>query len=244
MTMFKLGRYYKTNSLIHGINPFIKLILTIAFIINTFIAKSLMANLFLVAFLLIILVASNVPAREYFKSIWFARYFLIFLIIMDLIFFRSFTHLISTLVPMILIILMTSVLIFTTKVRDLMMTIEIILTPLKIFGINPRKVAFSIMLAIRFIPILLDESKNIIKAMRNRNTKEKETLSDKINNTKNVLTPLVNKSVDHADRLADVMTVRNYSFDKKEEYVMYARRIDYVIVSVQILLFIAILMKG
>lgn len=244
MTMFKLGRYYKTESLIHDINPFLKLFLTIVFIINIFIAKVLLAKLFLVAFLLIIMVASNVPAKEYLKSIWFARYFIILLAIMDLIFFRSFSHLISTLIPMILIILITSVLIFTTKVRDLMMTIEILLTPLKIFGINPRKVAFSIMLAIRYIPILLSESKNIIKAMRNRNVKNKETITDKINNAKDVLTPLMNKSMDHADRLADVMTVRNYSFDKKEEYKMYVRKIDYALVSVQILLFIAILMKG
>ena len=145
---------------------------------------------------------------------------------------------------MILIVLMTSVLIFTTKVRDLVMTIEIILTPLKIFGIIPRKVAFSIMLAIRFIPILLAESKNIIKAMRNRNTKTRETFKDRLANAKNIFSPLLNKSIDHADRLADVMTIRNYSLDQKASYVMFTRRIDYAIVSVQILLFIAIIMKG
>ncbi len=244
MTMFKLSRYYRTESLIHEVNPFLKLFITIVFIISAFIAKSLLANLFLFAFLLIIMIASNVPIIEYLKSIWFTRFFIILLIIMDLIFFRSFTHLIGTLLPMIMIILMTSVLIFTTKVHDLMMTFEILLTPLKIFGINPRKVAFSIMLAIRFVPILLGESKNIIKAMKNRNPKEKETIKDKIHNTANIMTPLMGKSVDHADRLADVMTVRNYSFDKKKKYIMYTRRVDYVIVSVQILLFIAILIKG
>ena len=244
MTMFKLSRYYRTESLIHDVNPFLKLFITIVFIISVFVAKSTLAYLFLFAFLLIIMIASNVPAIEYLKSIWFTRFFIILLIIMDLIFFRSFVHMIWTVIPMIMIILMTSVLIFTTKVHDLMMTFEILLTPLKIFGINPRKVAFSIMLAIRFIPILLSESKNIIKAMKNRNPKEKETLKDKVRNTTNIMTPLMGKSVDHADRLADVMTVRNYSFDKKKKYIMYTRRVDYVIVSVQILLFIAILMKG
>ena len=244
MTMFKIGRYYKTNSLIHSLNPFLKLFLSILFVISTFFAHSLMANLFLITFLLIILVSSNVPYKEYFKSIWFARYFIILLIIIDLIFFRSFLHLLSTLTLMILIILMTSVVLFTTKVRDLMMTIEIFLTPLKLFGINPRKIAFMIMQAIRFIPILLNEAKNIIKAMKNRNNKEKETISDKINNLKNILNPLMEKSLNHADRLADVMIIRNYDFDKKENYIMYTRKIDYAFVATQILLFIAILMKG
>ena len=244
MTMFKLSRYYEIDSFIHELNPFLKIFITFTFIISAFIAKSLISNLFLVSFLLIIMIASNVPAIEYLKSIWSVKYFIILILIMDLIFFRSFSHLLVTLLPMILIVLMTSVLIFTTKVRNLMMTFEIILTPLKIFGINPRKVAFSIMLAIRFIPILLGEAKNIIKAMHNRNIKNKETLKDKIRNLTNVLTPLMNKSINHADRLADVMTVRNYSFDGKEKYVMYTRRVDYIIVSVQILLFIAILMKG
>ena len=136
---------------------------------------------------------------------------------------------------MILIILMTSVLLFTTKVNDLVMTFELMLAPLKVFGINPRKVAFSIMLAIRFIPILLSESKNIIKAMRNRNGKEKETIKEKLRNITNIMSPLMSKSVDHADRLADTMTVRNYSFDKEKKYVMYARKVDYAIVSVQVL---------
>ena len=244
MTMFKLSRYYKKDSFIHEVNPFIKLFVTVVFIISTFIAKSTMANLFLIAFLLIIMVASNVPAIEYLKSIWYARYFIIILIIMDLIFFQSLSHLLTTLIPMILIILMTSVLIFTTKVHDLVMTFELMLSPLKVFGVNPRKAAFSIMLAIRFIPILLKEAKNIIKAMHNRNQKEKETIKDKFRNLTNIMTPLMNKSIDHADRLADTMTVRNYSFDKEKKYVMYARRADYAIVSVQILLFIAIIMKG
>ncbi len=244
MIMFKISRYYKTDSLIHDINPFLKLFITIIFIISVFIAKSMMANLFLISFLLIIMVASNVPAIEYLKSIWFIKYFIILLIIMDLIFFHSFSHLISVLIPMIMIVLMTSVLIFTTKLRDLMMTFEILLTPLKIFGINPRKVAFSMMLAIRFIPILLDEAKNIIKAKKNLNQKSKETFKDKIRNATNFMTPLMSKSLDHADRLADTMTIRNYTFDKKENYVLYTRRIDYAVVAVQILIFIAILMKG
>ncbi len=244
MTMFKISRYYKTNSLIHSINPFLKVFLTIVFIISAFLAKSLLANLFLIAFLMILMISSNVPAREYLKSIWFIRYFIILLIILDLIFFRSFLHLIGTVLPMILTALITSLLIFTTKVRDLMMTFEILFTPLKIFGINPRKVAFSIMLAIRFIPILLEEAKSIIKAMRNHNVKTKESLVDKLNNTKNVLNPLMNKSLAHADRLADVMMVRNYSFDQKENYIMYTRKVDYAIVTVQILLFIAIIIKG
>ena len=244
MIMFKLGRYYKTCSLIHSFNPFLKFFLTIIFIISVFIAKSTLSYLFLIAFLLIIMIASNVPAINYWESIWFTKYFLILLFILDLIFFRSFSHAFLTLLPMILIILMTSVLIFTTKVHDIMMTLEIIMTPLKIFGINPRKVAFSMIMAIRFIPILLSEARSIIKAMRNRNPKPKESIKDKLNNTSNILTPLFNRSVDHADRLADTMTVRNYSFDRKEKYVMYARRVDYAIVTVQILLFIAILMKG
>lgn len=244
MIMFKIGRYYNICSLIHSLNPLLKMFITIVFIVSVFMAKSLMSNLFLIAFLLIMMVSSNVPIKEYLKSLWFTKYFILLLLMMDLIFFHSFTHLVLTLIPMALIILVTSLLIFTTKIRDLMMTIEIILTPLKIFGINPRKIAFSMMLAIRFIPILISEARNIIKAMRNRNTTAKESIKDRINNVKNILTPLMNKSIDHADRLADVMTIRNYSFDKKEKYIMYTRKVDYAIVTVQILLFIAILIKG
>lgn len=244
MIMFKIGRYYKTYSLIHNINPFLKMFLTILFIISTLFAKSLMSILFLIAFLLIILVASNVPIKEYVASIWFARYFIILLSIMDFLFFKSFMHLLLALIPMILIILMTSVVLFTTKVRDIIMTLEIILTPLKVFKINPRKIAFMIMQAIRFIPILLDEARNIIKTMKNRNFKAKETFKDKILNAKSILNPLMQKSFNHADRLADVMIIRNYNFSKKEKYIMYTSKIDYAFAATQIILFVAILMKG
>jgi len=244
MIMFKLGKYYNTNSLIHNLNPFIKLFLSIIFIISVFLAKSLMANLLLTAFLLIMIVSSDVPANEYFKSIWFMKYFLILIFLMDLLFFKSFIHVFLSMLSMILIILMTSLVIFTTKIRDLTMALEIFLTPLKLFGLNPKKIAFTMTLSIRFIPILLNESKNIIKAMKNRNFKDKESFKDKINNAINVINPLFNKSLEHADRLADMMTIRNYSFDKKERYVLYTRKFDYALVTTQLLLFIAIILKG
>lgn len=244
MTMFKIGRYYKTDSIIHSINPLLKLFLLIIFIISTFVANSLMAYLFLIAFLLIIMVTSNVPIQKYLESIWFTRIFIILLLIMDLIFFKSFYHLLLTLIPMILIILMTSVILFTTRISDLMMALEICLLPLKIFNINTRKIAFMIMQAIRFIPILFEESNNIIKAMKNRNIKEKETIKDKLITLKNILNPLINKSLEHADRLADTMIIRNYSFSEEKKYVMYVRKIDYAFVATQIFLFVAIIMKG
>ena len=116
--------------------------------------------------------------------------------------------------------------------------------PLRVFKINSRKIAFMIMQAIRFIPILLEEAKIIIKSMKNRNVKDVERFKDKVNNLKNILSPLMRKSLNHADTLADVMTIRNYSFNKEQKYIMYVSKVDYVFVTAQLILLAAIIMKG
>ena len=90
----------------------------------------------------------------------------------------------------------------------------------------------------------MDDSKKIMKAMKNRNLRPKENLKTKVNNINNLVSPLFRKSMDHADRLADIMTIRNYSFERKIKYILYSRKADYLIVTIQILIFVAIVMEG
>ena len=243
MIMFRFSNYYKTDSFIHEINPFLKLFITIIFILSVFLSKSVNSKIFLGFFLLIIIIASNVPILKYLKAIWKAKYFLVLFLLLDFIFYRSFNHLLITLILAISIVLMISVLVFTTKFHDLMTTFEIILTPLKLVGVNSKKIAFSIMMGFYFIPILSYECKNTIKAMHNQNP-GRETIKNKIRNISNISTPVISKSINHVNRVVDVMSVRNCSFDKKVKYAIYVRKVDYALVAVQLLIFIAILVKG
>ena len=238
--MFNNKLYSDEKSLIHTLNPILKLLLAILFVITIIVAKSNMAYLFLVTFLLIILVATNISTINFLKAIWKVRYLIIILSLVDLIIFRSWMHLGLFIVSIIAIVLMIATLIMTTKAIDMMMTLEIIFTPFKLFGLNPRKMALKIMKFLNIMIIMKENYDGFKKSVKNRD-------EDKKLSFKQLLTlreSLIAKSIAKANINMDVMKIKNYDFKAQDNYILYVRKIDYAIISVQILLFITILMKG
>ena len=237
MTMFNNKLYYKEDSFIHALNPFLKIILVILFIITLFIAKSELAHLFLYTFLIIILIISNITPLRLAKSIWRNRYFLLIVILVDLLIFRSITHMLMILIAAVAFILILAVFILTTTSKDLILLLDIFLSPLRLFKVNTRKIAIKIIKFFTVLSIMKDEYEITKKALKNHD-------NDTLSSTRELYEAVVSKSIYKADEQIELMKIKNYDFDKNEKYVLYVRRIDYALVSVQILLFIAILIKG
>ena len=239
MIMFKK----KPNSLIHSINPFIKLILAIFFIISCFLVKSIIPLLFLAIFLIALVLASNVSIKEFLRYLWLVLFAFVVLFFLDLIINFTFMPVIS-LFKSILIILMISLVIITTKSSDITLALEILFFPLKIFGLNPRKLANKTMLSLRFISIFKEELNKNIKSYNNRIIKN-QSLKNKIINYKNIILLSYNQANDTKFQLEEVMIVKNYNFDigNKIDYNLKAKEMDFALVGMQILIFVAIIVK-
>lgn len=238
MIMFKNSN----NSLIHTLNPFIKLLLTIIFIISCFIATSPEAIFFLSLFLLILILSSNAAMKDYLKYWWLVIIVFAIVLIFDLIIkftFAPFTGIVKSILIISIILLFA----FTTKSSEITMAFEIFLYPLKLFKVNTHKIAVLITLYLNFIPIFMKEYDKVIKSKNNRQIKRnvKEWLLDK----KIIIKQVIKKTVNQINNKIDLIKIKNYDFDNqtKYNYNLKAEEMDYILVGMQLLLFIAIIVK-
>ena len=87
--MFKditLGQYYPVESPVHRLDPRVKILLTIAFIVGVFLAKSLLGFLPVIAFIVLAAYASHLPLKLLAKGLKPLRFILIFTFLLNLFF--------------------------------------------------------------------------------------------------------------------------------------------------------------
>ncbi|WP_033160934.1 energy-coupling factor transporter transmembrane component T family protein [[Mycoplasma] collis] len=117
-------------------------------------------------------------------------------------------------------LIITTLLIYTTKPILLTKAIEDLISPLKLLKVNTSVIAMIISIAIRFIPTLLLETNRILKAQASRGVDFKNgKIKDKIKSMVSLTIPLFVLSFSRAEDLANAMEVRGY--------IPYAKRTRY-----------------
>ena len=81
-----LGQYYPVESPVHRLDPRVKILLTIAFIVGVFLAKSLLGFLPVIAFIVLAAYASHLPLKLLAKGLKPLRFILIFTFLLNLFF--------------------------------------------------------------------------------------------------------------------------------------------------------------
>ncbi|MBQ9278255.1 MAG: energy-coupling factor transporter transmembrane protein EcfT [Lachnospiraceae bacterium] len=218
-----IGQFYSVKSPIHELDPRVKIRFVIIFIILSLLDK----NIYLFGLLTIVfmtaLIMSNVPIRHMFKGM---RGIVLFILLCSMI--NIFTVYGETLLRiggltitsegilkavyvfwrMILIIFMSSLLMYTTTPTELTDGLE------KCFAIKGN-VAMGITIALRFIPVLMEELDRIMKAQEMRGAQfDKGGPIKRIKNLRTVIIPLFQNSIDRAKCLADAMDSRCYKGGK------------------------------
>ncbi|WP_026392067.1 energy-coupling factor transporter transmembrane component T family protein [Haploplasma modicum] len=108
-------------------------------------------------------------------------------------------------------VLLTSLLTFTTMTTDLNFGFESILKPLKIIKVPVDVFAMMLSLILRYIPTLLFETDKIMKAQASRGLDFNESkLKDKINQMIALLIPIFLISITRSEELSDAMEARGY----------------------------------
>ncbi|MBN2300252.1 MAG: energy-coupling factor transporter transmembrane protein EcfT [Acholeplasmataceae bacterium] len=114
------------------------------------------------------------------------------------------------------VIIMTSLLTFTTMTTDLNYGIESLLKPLKIIKVPVDVIAMMLSLTLRYIPTLLGETEKIMKAQASRGVDFKESkFKEKIIQIISLLIPVFVISFKRAEDLGNAMEVRGYIIGAK-----------------------------
>lgn len=87
----------------------------------------------------------------------------------------------------------------TTRLSDMLVVIERLLSPLKFLGLRPRPLALALALVIRFIPVMLTRIEAITLAFRARSPRRAGW---------RILMPATLAALDDAERVADALRAR------------------------------------
>lgn len=222
-----IGQYYKENSLVHRLDPRNKIILTVLLMAMIFCCKNFLSLLLVTAVIIASILFSKVPVKMFLKSLKSIIPIIIFTALLNLFYIKggrewSIWFLtvsekgIYTAVFMafriILLIVASSLLTYTTVPTMLTDAIERLLSPLKVFHISVHSLAMMMTLALRFIPTLIEEIERITNAQKARGADfENGSLIDRIKSLIPVLVPLFVSSFKRAYDLAFAMSCRCYT---------------------------------
>ena len=233
MYNFHLTRYYNVNSIMHKLNPLNKIICILLFTFMVLITNNILYLLLLVLFVLILIGMSNVSISMYLKSYKYIVPFVLFIFLIDLLFSNIESGIISIL-KLILFISYSTLILYTTKPNDITYGLERFLSPLKVLGVDVSSTALTISLAIRFIPIIVDEGERIYKSQISRGLNFNGTIKEKINKLVSLIIPIFNMSLRKSEIVSNVLDTRLYrSNNRRTKYKLY----NFSFVDENILLF-------
>ncbi len=223
-----IGQYYKGDSFAHKLDPRVKIILTILFVVMIFLCKNF-ANLALVlGFIILSVGVSKVPFKMFFKSLKPIIPIVLFTAVINIFYITGGKELISfgflkitekgvytavfMAIRIVFLIISSSLLTYTTVPTQLTDAIERLLSPLKIFHIPVHTLAMMMTLALRFIPTLIEEVERITNAQKARGADfESGSFMDKIKALIPILIPLFISAFRRAYELSYAMTCRCYT---------------------------------
>ena len=183
MKSIVLGQYYPADSLLHRLDPRVKLVSTFVYIISLFIVKDLPGYICVTVYLLAAVILSKVPPVKMLRGLSGIIFLMLITVIVNL-FTIPGTPLLSfhglhitvegvysavrMMLRLVYLITGSSVMTFTTTPSALSDGLESLMKPLKIFRVPVHDIAMMISIALRFIPILSEETDIIIKAQKAR----------------------------------------------------------------------------
>lgn len=227
-----LGKYLPFNTIIHRLDPRLKILVLISFLVIVFLPLGLYGYIFFGVVLLSLLLIAKVPFKSILKSIKAMLFMMIFLFVFNIFFIKTGEVLISIgnfkiyedalyqslliFTRLVYMISITTILTSTTKPLDLTAGLEFYLNPLKVIKFPSHEIAMVISLALRFIPTILEEAERIMKAQASRGVDLKNgKLKEKISAVVSLIIPLLVSEIQRSTELANAMEARGYDPSKK-----------------------------
>ena len=222
-----IGQYYPAESRIHRLDPRVKIICTLVFLVSLFIQNSLLGSVIATVYLGTVIRLSKVPLKFIVKGLKPIVILLLFTVVMNLfltqggetlVHFWIFTITENGLrasvfmaVRLMYLVAGSSIMTFTTSPNGLTDGMEKLLHPLNRINVPVHEVAMMMSIALRFIPILLEETDKIMKAQQARGADfESGNLIQRAKAMVPILVPLFVSAFRRANDLAMAMESRCY----------------------------------
>lgn len=249
-----LGQYYPANSIIHRLDPRVKLMGAFVYIISLFTFSGVLGFVLVTAFLISMIGLSKVPFSYMVKGLKAIVILMVLTCIFNLfltpgeqilwhygiftITMEGLKNAAFMLLRLIYLILGTSIMTLTTTPNQLTDGLEKALMPLSKIKVPVHAIAMMMSIALRFIPILIEETDIIMKAQMARGADfENGNLLKRAKNMVPLLVPLFVSAFRRADDLAMAMEARCYvggSGRTKMKPLHYQKRdyISYLILTI------------
>ncbi len=231
-----LGQYYPVSSVVHKLNPCLKLIYFIALLVLIFVADNFYGFIAIGGFLLLTILLSRVPIKSVLQSLKAILFVILFTVILNLFFsaktgkvvvefwkikiysgqliFSAFMCL-----RLVTLAIASAILTLTTTPIELTDGIETLLKPLALIKFPVHTLALIMSIALRFIPTLSEKTQTIMSAQKARGSNlDTGGLIKKVKALVPVLIPLLIGSFNIADQLGDAMDARCYGTGKRTKY--------------------------
>ncbi len=257
MRNMTIGQFYNVDSPIHRLDPRVKIVAVFMYVISLFFINN--AYLFGVAFIMlaICIALSKVPLSYIIRGTKGIMGIIIFTVLIQLFTVNGANVLVEwhfikittsgvraavfLFVRLVLMIVGSSMMTYTTTPNSLTDGLEKLLSWLKVFHIPVHELAMIMSIALRFIPVLVDELDRIMKAQMARGVDFNEgNLIVRVKRLMAIIVPLFVSVIRRSDELALAMDARCYHGEsgrtkmkplryKRADYVAYALVILYIV---------------
>nr|WP_255724653.1 energy-coupling factor transporter transmembrane component T [Shimazuella soli] len=259
MSRIVIGQYIPGDSFLHRLDPRAKLLFVFLFFFLIFLANNISTYLILYLFVAICILLSQIRVRLFLGSIKPVLFIIILTSILHLVMTKGGAALLTT--PLftvyeegvrqaafissrfLILVVMASILTFTTSSLDLTDALEQLLEPLKKIRVPVHELALMMSIALRFIPTLWEETEKIKNAQLARGANlESGNIFKRLAAYIPIFIPLFLSSFRRAEELAMAMEARAYrgGIGRTKYRLLQYKGKDYSLIVIFLLLVIMI----
>lgn len=222
-----LGQYIPTGSVVHRLDPRAKLLCFLLLVGSVMLVRAIWGYLFLIFILALIVRLSQLPPPYLLRNLRSFVWLFVITLFLHLFFSQGRTiplfpldQLGATYEGLVkgvffclrlgILILLATLLTLTTSPVELTDGIESLLRPLKRFGFPSQELAMMMMIALRFVPLLVEEAETLKKAQLARGADFGGNILQRVKSLIPLIVPLFLSTFRRADELALAMEARCY----------------------------------
>ena len=226
-----IGQYFPFDSFVHRLDPRIKLLFTVVYIVAAFVSNNFVSLLFCFIIACVVVAISKIPLKTVVKGLRPILLIVIITSLLQIAYIKTGVPLISfwkinitsggllsavfMAIRISLLILMSTMLTYTTSPTSLTNGLERIFAPFKKIGIDFHTITMIMTIALRFIPTLIEETDKIMSAQKSRGANfENGNIIKRAKALVPIFIPLLFNSIRRAYELANAMTCRCYNGGK------------------------------
>lgn len=253
-----IGQFFPGDSIIHRLDPRFKIIITFIYILMLFTGSNILCLTVGAVYTVMAILLSRIPFKMFVKSVRPLLPFLIITALLNLFlvdsgdtyFHWKFLKIteegvnisVFMIIRIVLLIMGSSLLTYTTSPITLTDAIERLLSPLKKLKFPVHELAMMMSIALRFIPTLIEETDKIMSAQKARGAEiDSGSFMTRARNMISILVPLFISSFRRADELATAMECRCYNGGEGRTRLRQLKSSarDYIALAVTIIFYIA-----